>query len=196
MVFPRRFCIILGAVQRELEAFQRMFIQSIYPDEIALSLGGFGVIFYSPQSVSHIAEGYDYFTNSYSSESDVQAHVQAGTLVGFAVGASGEYVLKFRDGYPDDEVTNKAEFKYRLAVKVTDSKLVFRDMYDLSYWRPQYGESQVLHLGNGIYHVTLCTTIPQSGIIGDHQDIWVFLQKLEAMPALSTVGMPYLCPVS
>ena len=112
------------------------------------------------------------------------------------MGASGEYVLKFRDGYPDEGMTNTAGFKYRLAVKVTDNKLVFRDMYDLTYWQPQYDESQAPHLGNGIYHVTLCTSIPQSGINGDHQDIWVFLQKLEAMPALSTVGMPYLRPVS
>ncbi len=173
-----------------------MFIQSIYPDEIALSVGGIGIIFYSPQSVRHIAEGSDYCTNSYSTEADVQAHVQAGTLLGFAVGASGEYVLKFRGGYPDDDTLNQADFKYRLAVKVTDNKLVFRDMYDLSYWRSQYDESQVLHLGDGIYHVTLFTSIPQSGIIGDHQDIWVFFQKLEAMPALSKVGMPYLCPAS
>lgn len=173
-----------------------MFIHSIYPDEITLSLGGFGIIFYSPQSVGHIAEGYDYFTNSYSSEVDVQAHIQAGTLVGFSVGESGEYALKFRAGYPDEDMTNKADFKYRLAVIVTDNKLVFRDMYDLTYWRPHDDESQVLHLGNGIYHVTLLTSIPQSGMIGDHQEIWVFFQKLETMPALSKVGMPYLCPVS
>ena len=196
MVFPRCFCIIQGAFHREFDGFQRMFIHSIYPDEITLSVGGFGIIFYSPQSVSHIAEGDDYFTNSYSSEVDVQVHIQAGTLVGFSVGESGEYALKFRAGYPDEDMTNKADFKYRLAVKVTDNKLVFRDMYDLTYWRPHDDESQVLHLRNGIYHVTLLTSIPQSGIIGDHQEIWVFFQKLEAMPALSKVGMPYLCPVS
>ena len=171
-----------------------MFIQSIYPDEIALSVGGFGVVFYSPPSLIHVAEGYDYFTNSYSTEADVQAHIQAGTLVGFAVGSSGEYVLKFRTGYPEDDTLNKADFKYRLAVKVTDKKLVFRDMYDLSYWRPHYDESQVLHLGDGIYHVTLFTSIPPSGIIGDHQIIRVFFQKLDAMPALSKTGLPYLCP--
>lgn len=51
----------------------------------------------------------------------------------------------------------------------------------------------ILELENGIYHITLCTQVPKSGIYGDDQEIYVYLQKLDEMPLLAWEGVPQLC---
>ena len=42
-------------------------------------------------------------------------------------------------------------------------------------------------------HVTLCSDSPASGVLGDKQEIFVYLQKLPELPKLAKHGIPSLC---
>ena len=60
-------------------------------------------------------------------------------------------------------------------------------------WVPQCPPEHVLELDDGIYHVTLCSDVPESGVIGDNQHIDVYLHPLNKFPRLATEGIPTLC---
>ena len=50
----------------------------------------------------------------------------------------------------------------------------------------------ILKVTPGYYHITLCTKRPESGIWGDKQTIYVYLNKLDEMPELTWEGVPQL----
>lgn len=152
------------------------------------------MIFYSPSSAQHIAEGEDYFSTRFSDEDDVRQHLETGSIIGVALGAAGDYFIRFHDGYPTDSEIDQFEFAYRVAVRVADGCLVFRDIYDLVYWSPSFEESACVQIRNGIYHVTMLSSCPPSGVFGDQQQIEMFFQPLSGFPALTKTGLPYLCP--
>ncbi|MEZ5940218.1 MAG: hypothetical protein R3C18_02425 [Planctomycetaceae bacterium] len=160
---------------------------------IVINISGLGIIMYSPCFAAHIQEGEDYLQNNYMEEADVQRHIQAGTIVGFGTGTPGTFQLQFSSGYPSAEFLNSAELKLRLGLRCRGGQIYVRDLYDLLEWEPKCPESQVISLPDGIYHVTLCSNRPSSGILGDNQIIHVFLQPLETFPALAKHGVPCLC---
>jgi hypothetical protein len=160
---------------------------------ITLDIQGLGIIMYSPSAAAHIADGEDYLTAHYWVEKDVQSHIQGGSIVGFGTGSHGIFILKFFWDYPPSNVLESCEFKLRLAVKVEDAVLCIRDLYDLMDWLPSCPREQTIEIERGVYHITLCSKRPASGILGDHQSISVFLSPLPAMPALSRHGVPTLC---
>ena len=45
---------------------------------------------------------------------------------------------------------------------------------------------------DGYYDVTVCTRLPESGYWGEDQMILMYFNKVDAMPALSWTGVPYL----
>jgi hypothetical protein len=159
-------------------------------EEIYLSIVGLGIIMYSPFALLHISEGEDYLTSNYILPERVLEHVYRGTIVGFGTGSPGDYVLKFKEGYPVDEQVLASEFKLALGIEVRDAAIVVRDLYDLMDWRSSYPEEQVVHVANGFYHVTLLGNVPSSGILGDDQEIDIYLNKLEKFPALRYGGVP------
>jgi hypothetical protein len=161
--------------------------------QISLEISGLGIIFYSPEFARHIAEGEDYFSSRYSTEEQVQSHIQDGSIVGFGTGSPGRYVLRFFRGYPDQTLLDSCDSKLRLGLHCVGGIVFFRDLYDLMQWRSDCPEENRLHLEDGFYHITLCTNRPESGILGDDQEVSVFLQKLDALPALRREGIPTLC---
>lgn len=166
---------------------------SVDGKQISLDIAGLGIIFYSPRSASHIPEGADYFASNYQTDQQVQAHIQNGSIVGFCTGTSGQFRIAFYDGYPSDDLIRDSEFKLRLGLHCEDGVVCFRDLYDLMDWRSECPAGQTLELSNGLYHVTLCSNAPESGILGDNQQIDFYLQPLDAFPRLSKVGVPTLC---
>lgn len=159
---------------------------------IEIEIEGLGMILYSPKSAAHIKEGEDYFQTNYYKPEDVEQHCLNGTIVGFCT-SPGRYILCFREGYPDQVVLDENEFRLRLAVRVFDGKLCVRDLYNLLDWSPECPPQQIIPIEDGIYHVTLCSRLPISGILGRNQEILVYLNKLEAMPELKYGGVPTLC---
>lgn len=159
--------------------------------EIKLAIQGIGIIMYSDFAIEHIKEGDNYLQQSYWQPSQVTNHILKGTIVGFCTGSSGEYTLKFHKGYPED--ISNYEYVIRLGIEVRDRKIHFRDLYDLMSWTRKNPSEQSIDIENGFYHITLCTNIPESGIIGDRQEIYVYLNKLDKMPELNYLGVPQLC---
>lgn len=162
--------------------------------ELTLEIQGLGIVMYSPSSARHIQAGEDYLSQKYLNGEQVQPHIQAGSLVSFGTGSPGTYRLRFRDGYPGESLLSRSQARLRLGLHVVDGLVYFRDLYDLMDWNPVCPDGQTLELANGYYHVTLCTSRPASGVIGDDQLVLVYLQPLPEMPALAKTGIPSLIP--
>lgn len=160
---------------------------------IRLPIDGLGIIFYSPRFAEHIAEGEDYLESNYTTEEEVQSHIQKGTIVGFCTGTPGVFILRFRAGYPGEEVLQNSEFRLRLGLHCAGGKVCFRDLYDLMNWSPYCPDEQTLDLADAFYHVTLCSNRPRSGLLGDEQEIEFYLQPLDNFPSLAKQGIPTLC---
>lgn len=160
--------------------------------EIIIDIVGLGIIVYSPSSAVHIGEGEDYLAAHYWAPADVQEHIQAGTIVAFATSSSGTFLLRFHEGYPSAERLGSADFKLRLGLR-SDGVVVFRDLYELMDWAAEYPPEQSIPLEPGIYHVTLVSDMPTSGVLGDDQVIDMYFQPLDEFPALAREGIPTLC---
>jgi hypothetical protein len=161
--------------------------------EITLDISGLGIVIYSPESAKHIVEGSDYLTRSYTTEQQVQSHIQKGTIVGFGTGSPGTFILRLHSGYPDEAYLQKCEFKLRLGLHCEGGVVCFRDLFDLLQWHHVCPPERVIALDDGFYHVTLCSDMPDSGALGDNQAINVYLQKVDAFPRLAKQGVPTLC---
>lgn len=160
---------------------------------IVLEIVGLGIIFHSPQYTHQIAEGEDYLASSYTTEAQVQSHIQQGSIVGFGTGSPGTFILKFHSGYPDDHFLLKCDYKLRLGLHCSGGFVCFRDLYELMDWRAECLPGHSIELEDGFYHVTLCSNRPSSGTLGDDQEIHVYLQKLDDFPNLAKQGIPTLC---
>jgi hypothetical protein len=160
--------------------------------QMTIDIAGLGIIMYSPSSAAHIAEDANYLEERYWDPRDVQEHIQAGSIVAFATGTPGRFHLRTHDGYPDPKTLEASEFKLRLGLR-SDGVVVFRDLYDLMEWTAEFPEEQAIALEAGVYHVTLCSSTPSSGILGDDQVVDVYFQALDRFPALAREGIPTLC---
>jgi hypothetical protein len=166
---------------------------SIDGRQMTLEVAGLGIVFHSPHATQHLQVGADFLTSHYVNEEQVQRYIQSGTIVGFATGSPGTFLLIFHSGYPDDALLNACEFKLRLGLHCRGGVVCFRDLYDLLDWRPDCNPEHLLDLEEGYYHVTLCSNRPASGLIGDRQEIHVYLQRLNVLPKLTARGVPTLC---
>ena len=158
--------------------------------DITLELYSFGIILYSDFAVANIEEGEDYFSSNYETIEQVIPHIYKGDIVGFCTGSPGTFHLKIREGYPSLEF----EFEIRLGIEVRDKRIWIRDVLDLMEWTKKCPKEQCLEIENGFYHITVCTNTPSSGIFGDEQEIYIFLNPLKEMPRLKYKGVPAICP--
>lgn len=161
--------------------------------QIGLQIAGLGIVFHSPVSASHISEGEDYLRKNYTTAQQVQAHIQKGSIVGFGTGSPGTFFLRFHVGYPDQGLLERCDFKLRLGLECCGGEVCFRDLYELMDWRADCPDTRVIALEDGHYHVTLCSDMPASGILGDNQEIHIYFQRLDVFPRLATEGIPTLC---
>lgn len=159
---------------------------------ISLEISGFGLIFYSPFAVSGFSEGRDYFALEFEDPYKVERRAKEGGVVALNLGTPGAFVLNVLDGYPSDEVLRNNSIRMRLGIEVRDDLLCVRDLFDLIGWESEVPFGQTLILPSGFYHMTLLTEIPPSGIRGDNQTVYLYLQQLDCMPLLKFEGVPML----
>jgi hypothetical protein len=185
------------SAQRIDEGFKSLKANAMMPssDPMRIEIAGLGIMIYSPENDHHIDKGEDYFSTHYQEERDVQKHIQAGSIVGFGTGSPGSYLLQFHEGYPNEEFADRCEFVYRLGLRCVGGEVYIRDLYDLMDWDPECPREQRLELPSGIYHVTLCSSTPESGILGEDQTIDIYLQPLAEFPNLAKEGIPHLTPM-
>lgn len=160
--------------------------------EIHLMIDGMGIVFYSPETNKNIPEGCDFFNEEYKNPEDVARHIKKGDVVGFCTGSSGTFTLKFKDGYPTENLLAEYPVAIRLGIDIQDTKLCVIDLFWLTEWSAECPSEQTVPIEPGYYHITLCTKKPDSGIWGDKQTIYVYLNKLDSMPELMWSGVPML----
>lgn len=166
---------------------------TVIPTELELDIAGLGMILYSPFAVAHIAEGADYLSSSFMEPGQVGAHVRACALTAFCTGSPGSYVLRFLTGQRDEEAVRRAEFAIRLGLEVRDDLFCVRDLYDLMEWTAACPASQRIRVPSGFYRLTLYTSMPASGWLGDEQEIYVHLEPVPGRPDIVWPGVPVLC---
>jgi len=157
-----------------------------------LTIAGMGIVLYSPGVMNHVPEGEDFLAGEFEEPEQAAAHIRNGDITGFCTGSGGGFVLKFREGYPDKDIREQFPIAVRLAVRVAGGSLAAVDLFWLMDWSDEVPDEQKVLLEDGIYHVTVSTARPESGIWGDNQVIFIHLSKLEEMPALSWQGVPQL----
>ena len=164
--------------------------------DIHLNIDGMGIVFYSPETNKDIPQGYNFLNEEYIKPEDVARHVKKGDVVGFCTGSPGNFILKFRKGYPEDKLLEEYLVAIRLGIDIQDEKLCVIDLFWLSKWNAECPAEQTIPIDSGYYHITLCTRKPNSGIWGHKQIIFVYLNKLDSMPELKWSGVPMLLPRS
>ena len=107
---------------------------------------------------------------------------------------SGKFTLKFREGYPEENLLTEYPVAIRLGIDIQDEKLCVIDLFWLMEWSTECPLDQIVPIDSGYYHITLCTRKPDSGIWGDKQIIFVYLNRLDSMPELAWPGVPMLLP--
>lgn len=163
----------------------------IYYD-LELDIDGMGLVLYSEGAVQELVEGENFFQRDYSTPQQVAAHIKKGDIVGFCTGSGGRYHIKFREGYPDESADEQYPVGIRLALDVKGGKISIIDLFWLMEWSRDCPREQQLSVEDGIYHLTVLTAKPASGIWGDNQEIYIYMQKLDKMPELTWEGVPGL----
>jgi hypothetical protein len=161
--------------------------------EVALDIQGLGIILYSPPAVAHIPEGADYLQGHFWHPADVARHVVDCRLTTFATGSPGSFRLRFRGGPPDEAAVQAADYRLRLGLRVEGGVVCVRDLYDLMEWSADCPPEQQLSTPDGWYRLTVYTSLPPSGVVGDGQTIDINLEQVTDRPVLRWDGVPVLC---
>lgn len=161
--------------------------------EVVLEIRGPGLIFYSAPAVAHIPEGNDYLQGHFWQPGDVARHVMDCQLTAFSTGSPGQFRLRFVNGPPCDRAVEAAAFKLRLGLQVRLGAVCVRDLYDLMDWTADCPAAQQVPVEDGWYRLTLASSPPPSGIVGDDQVIDIWMEPADDKPALRWEGVPSLC---
>lgn len=159
---------------------------------IDLEIVGLGIVFYSPFAVAHIQVGEDYLEPHFWRGRDVGEHINACQISAFGTGGPGRYVLELYDGPLDEQALNSAKAKVQLGIEVRDGTLCFRDLYDFMRWDPDCPADQMVSVADGFYRISVYTSPPDSGILGDGQAVWLHFEARTEKPVLAWAAVPDL----
>ena len=144
---------------------------------IQLVIDGMGIAIFSKKAMENIQEGDNFFEREFSTPQKVAEHIRKGDIIGFNIGSSGKYNLHIRDGYPNENTLSDNSIAIRLALNVIGNEISFIDLYWLMEWSNYIPKEQQIVVDDGVYHVTVLTRRPSSGILGDNQYIYIFKQN-------------------
>lgn len=160
--------------------------------DIFLEIDGIGIVLYSNKAMLNIAEGDNFFNKEFASPQNVSEHIKKGDIIGVNTGSSGSYNLHIRQGYPSEEMIRDYPIGVRLALNVIGDRVSFIDLYWLMEWSKNVPKEQTIEIEEGIYHISIVTRKPVSGVLGDNQDIYIYFEKIDKMPELTWDGVPLL----
>ena len=103
-------------------------------------------------------------------------------LTTFGTGSPGTFQLRFADGPPDEATVAAAEFKLRLGLQVRGGMVCVRDLYDLMEWSAECPAAQQLPVVDGWFRLTVFSSPPPSGVLGDRQLVEVALERMGRKP--------------
>lgn len=192
----------MSNAERLLLLQQEMKWENLHKD-ILLSPTGMGIVFYSEAAVKNIPIGEDFLKKEYWKPEHVAAHLNKGDIVGICTeGDADTFALKFRSGHPDKEIMEKYPAHAELGIEVMGDRIHVIDLYWLMDWQNNCPAEQQVELEPGFYIMTFCGEPPAS-VMGDEltdeefdewiekpRVIYVFLNKVEAMPEYNYKGIP------
>lgn len=159
---------------------------------VTLTIAGLGLVVYSPFAAAGIAENERFLETSYWEPADVSRHVMAGTLAGFGTGSPGTYVVRCLTGVMNFLLEGSCAWWVRLALEVRDRSVCIRDLYDFHRWQPVCPPAQRITLADGFYRLSVGTSLPASGHLGDGQEILVLFEPSEKLPRVVWDTVPFL----
>lgn len=157
---------------------------------MCISTDGPGIVFYSEEINSSVDEEFDFFSNDFYTPEQVSKHVKKGDITCVGTGTSGNFLLSFLEGYPSKSICDEYPSTVRLAIKITNNKMYFDDVFSLFEWSKNHSRDLTVELENGFYHLTLLTKLPSTRKWGDNQEILIFVKKINKMPQLMWEGVP------
>ena len=174
--------------------------------DMMLSPTGMGIIFYSNGAVKDIPIGEDYLNKEYWDAQKVGDHIRKGDIVSICTGCdSEEYELRFRSGYPDDEIVKKYPAHLRLFIEVVGNEINVADLYWLMNWQNNCPKEQQIEVEPGFYHLTFSGEQPKFAMEEELNDeeydelldkpsiIYIHINRLETMPENKWKGgVPYM----
>lgn len=167
-------------------------MNNIIEKNVKIDIDGMGLVLYSSEAMKYVCEGENFFQREFSTPLKVAEHIRKGDIVGFNTGTSGSFNIKIREGYPNNAIDEQFPVSIRLAIEVKGNKVSIVDLFWLMDWCDEVPEEQQVWVEEGIYHLTILTRRPISGIWGDNQDIYIFMNRLDEMPKLNWSGVPQL----
>ncbi|WP_032120930.1 hypothetical protein [Clostridium amazonitimonense] len=160
--------------------------------DISIYIDGLGIALYSPGMVTDIAVGNNFLMQEFNRPADIGEHIRKGDITAFCTGTPGQFELRFRSGYPDKIIDKEYPVAIRLGLQVKGGKIHVIDLYWLMEFTPECPQEQVVEVQDGFYHITALTRKPNSGIWGEDQTIYIYLNELPEMPELAWNGAPPL----
>ena len=158
--------------------------------ELDLDIAGLGIVFYSPFAVAHIAEEEDFLSAHFMNPGDVAQYVNACTISAIGTGTSGEFQIRLYEGAPPSDPDLESAAVIRLGLEVRDTKICFRDLYDLMEWTAVCPEEQTISWPDGFYLITVVSYVPPSGYLGEDQVIEMYFEPVAERPKLVWPGVP------
>ena len=110
-------------------------------DTAHLSIDGMGIVLFSPEVMRYVVPGSDFLTEEFTNPKQVGEHIRKGDITAFCTGTGGDFILWLRSGYPDSNVEKEFPAMIRLVVEVRGGSLQFGDLFWLSDWNPDIGET-------------------------------------------------------
>lgn len=160
---------------------------------IHLSTAGMGIVLSSPWATRHIEPGSDFLGAHFESSDDVARWVNTSTIAAVCTGSPGDWRLHCHTGPLDMAALEQAHYRVRLGLAVRDGIVQVRDLFALMSWAPECPAEQSLALPDGFYRITAYTSAPESGVLGDDQDIHLHFEATPEPAALAHQGVPLLC---
>lgn len=173
--------------------------------DMMLSPDGLGIVFYSEGAVKNIPIGEDFLNKEYWETEKVAAHIKKGDIVSICTeGDADTFDLRFRSGYPDAEIAEKYPAHLQLNIEVKGNVINVIDLYWLMDWNNYCPAEQQIEIEPGFYQMTFCGEPPareaEKTLTEEEYDeymdkpriIYIFMNKVEAMPECDCKGVPYI----
>lgn len=157
---------------------------------VDLSIAGLGIVIVDAQEL-RISPGDDFFSANLADALGVVRTFSAHFITGFATGSPGSYSVWLQTGHPTEESTAVYPMRLRLPFRCCSGEIQLRDLYDFMSWDPSPAHD-VIVLDPGSYILYVFSRRPESGIIGDDQEILICIDKCDDLAPYVLSGIPVL----
>ncbi len=147
-----------------------------FNEKVNYHLTGLGFILFSEGAVANIEDGEDYLGEHFWDGENVVKSVNEGKIVGVN-SQPGDFTFEFREGGSTPEEWGSYDIVMPLSIEIKGGKLFLDDLYALLDWESENEYRLELELEDGLYSILLLSNIPESEILGDNQEVIMYIEK-------------------